>query len=43
MYMLTLTETGTKNLLLHVREIADLYALKTLYDYLATGIGAQGT
>lgn len=33
--MLTLTETGTKNLLLHVRELADLYALKTLYDYLA--------
>ncbi len=35
MRMLTLTETGTKNLLLHVRELADLYALKTLYDYLA--------
>ena len=33
--MLTLTEAGTKNLLLHVRELADLYALKTLYDYLA--------
>ena len=33
--MPTLTETGTKNLLLHVRELADLYALKSLYDYLA--------
>ncbi len=32
--MLSLQETTTRNLVFHVKEIADLYALKTLYDYL---------
>jgi len=32
--MTTLSETGPKNIYLIVGELADLYTLKTLYDYL---------